>query len=53
MIVTVATDSARTLRQRAPRSSWRRSIPSGFDSISAGEVFGQHLLGTRTMMCSN
>jgi cysteine synthase A len=44
VIVTVATDSA-ALYTSERRKFLAAQYPDGFDSISAGEVFGQHLLG--------
>jgi len=44
VIVTVATDSA-ALYGSERRKFLAVQYPAGFDSVSAGEVFGQHLLG--------
>jgi len=44
VIVTVATDSA-ALYGSERRKFLAVQHPAGFDSVSAGEVFGQHLLG--------
>ena len=44
VIVTVATDSAALYRSER-RKFLAAHYPDGFDAISAGEVFGQHLLG--------
>jgi cysteine synthase len=44
VIVTVATDSA-ALYGSERRKFLAVQYPSGFDPVSAGEVFGQHLLG--------
>jgi len=44
VIVTVATDSA-ALYDSERRKFLAAHYPDGFDAISAGEVFGQHLLG--------
>jgi hypothetical protein len=43
-IVTVATDSA-ALYGSERRKFLTANYPDGFDTVSAGEVFGQHLLG--------
>jgi cysteine synthase len=44
VIVTIATDSA-ALYGSERRKFLAVQYPAGFDSVSAGEVFGQHLLG--------
>ena len=44
VIVTVATDSA-ALYGSERRKFLAAHYPDGFDTVSAGEVFGQHLLG--------
>ena len=44
VIVTVATDSA-ALYGSERRKFLAAQYPDGFDAVSAGEVFGQHLLG--------
>src|SRR5207253_5793705 len=44
VIVTIATDSA-PLYGSERRKFLAAQYPDGFDSINAGEVFGQHLLG--------
>src|SRR5215469_525540 len=44
VLVTVATDSA-ALYGSERRKFQAASYPDGFDAVSAGEVFGQHLLG--------
>jgi cysteine synthase len=43
-IVTIATDSA-ALYGSERRKFLTANYPDGFDTVSAGEVFGQHLLG--------
>ena len=43
-IVTVATDSA-ALYASERRKFLAANYPDGFDTVSAGEIFGQHLLG--------
>jgi cysteine synthase len=45
LILTVATDSA-ALYASERRKSCATSFPGGFDEVHAGEIFGQHLLGT-------
>ena len=44
MIVTVATDSA-ALYGSERQKFLASHHPDGFDAVSAGEIFGQHLLG--------
>jgi cysteine synthase A len=44
VILTIATDGA-ALYESERRKFLASQYPEGFDSISAGEVFGQHLLG--------
>ena len=44
MIVTVATDSA-ALYGSERRKFLAANYPDGFDTVNAGEIFGQHLLG--------
>jgi cysteine synthase len=44
VLVTVATDSA-ALYGSERRKFQAASYPDGFDAVSAGEIFGQHLLG--------
>ncbi|MGB9647803.1 MAG: pyridoxal-phosphate dependent enzyme [Stellaceae bacterium] len=44
VLITVATDSA-ALYGSERRKFLAATYPSGFDSVNAGEVFGQHLLG--------
>jgi cysteine synthase len=44
VIVTVATDGA-ALYESEREKAITRDFPNGFDSVSAGEVFGQHLAG--------
>ena len=44
VIVTVATDGA-GLYESEREKAMARDFPSGFDNVSAGEVFGQHLAG--------
>lgn len=44
VVVTVATDSAR-LYGSERESTLAKSYPAGFDAVSAGEVFGEHMLG--------
>ena len=46
-ILTVATDGAEMYRTEADRIA-ARDFPGGFDGVSAGEVFGAHLLGAAT-----
>ncbi len=45
VLITVATDSA-ALYGSERRKFLAAQYPSGFDSVNAAEVFGQHLLGT-------
>ncbi len=47
VIVTVATDGA-AMYGTEHRRIEARDFPGGFDEVSAGEVFGQHLLGAST-----
>ncbi len=44
VLITVATDSA-ALYGSERRRFLAATYPSGFDSVNAGEIFGQHLLG--------
>ncbi|MDA1323696.1 MAG: pyridoxal-phosphate dependent enzyme [Proteobacteria bacterium] len=44
LVVTVATDGA-VLYESEREKSIARDFPNGFDAVSAGEVFGQHLAG--------
>ena len=44
VIVTVATDGA-VLYESERQKAIARDFPNGFDAVSAGEVFGQHLAG--------
>jgi len=44
VLMTVATDSA-ALYGSERRKFLEAKYPSGFDSVNAGEIFGQHLLG--------
>jgi cysteine synthase A len=44
VLITVATDSA-ALYGSERRKYLAATFPSGFDSVNAGEIFGQHLLG--------
>jgi hypothetical protein len=44
VILTVATDSA-ALYGSERRKFRAANYPDGFDAVSAGEIFGQHLLG--------
>ncbi len=44
VVITVATDSA-ALYDSERRKFLAATYPSGFDSVNAGEIFGQHLLG--------
>ena len=44
VIVTVATDGA-ALYESEREKAMARDYPDGFDAVSAGEVFGQHLAG--------
>jgi cysteine synthase A len=44
VIVTVATDGA-ALYESEREKAMARDFPDGFDAVSAGEVFGQHLVG--------
>ncbi|MDC0033277.1 pyridoxal-phosphate dependent enzyme [Alphaproteobacteria bacterium] len=44
VIVTVATDGA-VLYESEREKSVTRDFPNGFDAVSAGEIFGQHLAG--------
>ena len=44
VLITVATDSA-ALYGSERRKFLVATYPSGFDSVNAGEIFGQHLLG--------
>ena len=46
-VLTVATDGAAMYGSEWPRIE-RRDFPRGFDTVGAGEVFAQHLLGTAT-----
>ncbi len=46
-IVTVATDSAAMYGSERDKAA-NRYFASGFDAVTAGEVFGQHLLGQGT-----
>jgi len=47
VVITVATDGAAMYASEWPRLE-RRDFVRGFDETAAGEVFGQHLLGTAT-----
>jgi cysteine synthase A len=47
VVVTVATDGA-ALYGSERDVALARYFPGGFDEVSAGEVFGEHLLGTTT-----
>ncbi len=47
VVVTVATDGA-ALYDSERRIALARYFPDGFDEVAAGEVFGEHLLGTTT-----
>jgi cysteine synthase len=47
VIVTVATDGAAMYATEVARIV-ARDFPDGFDTVAAGEVFGEHLLGTGT-----
>jgi hypothetical protein len=44
VLITVATDSA-ALYGSERRKFLAAAYPSGFDTVNAGEIFGQHLLG--------
>jgi len=44
VLLTVATDSA-TLYGRERQNFSAANYPEGFDTVNAGEIFGQHLLG--------
>ena len=47
VIVTVATDGAELYATELEKCL-ARDFPGGFDEVSAGETFGQHMLGTGT-----
>jgi cysteine synthase len=47
VVVTVATDGAAMYATEVERIV-ARDFPGGFDAVAAGEVFGEHLLGTGT-----
>jgi hypothetical protein len=47
VIVTVATDGAEMYGTELQKTV-ARDFPGGFDAVAAGEVFGQHMLGTGT-----
>ncbi|MFA6954499.1 MAG: pyridoxal-5'-phosphate-dependent protein subunit beta [Thermoanaerobaculia bacterium] len=47
VIVTVATDGAEMYGTELEKCM-TRDFPKGFDAVSAGEVFGEHMLGTGT-----
>jgi cysteine synthase len=47
VIVTVATDGAEMYATELEKCM-ARDFPKGFDAVSAGEVFGEHMLGTGT-----
>ncbi|HMU38263.1 MAG TPA: pyridoxal-5'-phosphate-dependent protein subunit beta [Pseudomonadota bacterium] len=50
-VVTVATDSAAMYVSEIPKNQ-ARLFPKGFDSISAAETYGQHMLGVSTdLLC--
>jgi hypothetical protein len=47
VIVTVATDGAEMYATELEKCM-ARDFPKGFDAVNAGEVFGEHMLGTGT-----